>query len=762
MIHDLGIIMLVAGGISLLCKWLKQPVVLGYIVAGILAGPHVCGSSWVDVGSAETWGEVGVIFLLFALGLEFSFKKLLKMGSTSFIGCMSIAAGMMGSGFLLGRAMGWSEMNALFLGGMLCMSSTTIVFKALDDLGRRRDKFAEICFGILVVEDLFAVVLMVLLASIAVNRQFDGAAMAAQVGKLAAYLILWFAAGITLIPTLLKKCREHLNDETMTIVALGLCLGMVLVARAAGFSEALGAFVMGSILAETVECERIENLMGPIKNLFGAVFFVSVGMMIAPATLAEYALPIAAISLTVIIGQIVFATAGIALAGQPLKTAMQSAFALTQVGEFAFIIARFGETLGVTEPFLYPVVVAVSVVTTFLTPYTIRLAEPAYGLLEKVLPERFFTALERVSRGRNTIAQQSLMRELLKKVGISVTIYGVVIAFGIVLYRQFVFDRLAGGLAALLPEAFGWAARLAALLLELALLAPFIHLLTASHANSPEARQLRRDSSYRRVTLAALTAARAMLAMAVVAFCIGSAFNLTLAASVAAAAAALGAILLAGRLHKRPADLERRFIDNLSAREREAEKNRSVGRDVEDAFRTYDLHLADFVLDPRSSFCGCRLMNLDLRRSCGINVVRIVRGGVRINAPGGRECLYPHDRIVVAGSDGQVRRFGGVLEASVAAGKGKQSAEAATTFSLELLPLLPGMPFLGRTLAESRIGERAQCVVLGIEHDGRTTMNPPAGAVLNEGDTLILAGEKEKIKALLPAANELTRPSASP
>ena len=752
MIHDLGIIMLVAGGISLLCKWLRQPVVLGYIVAGILAGPYVCGSSWVNVESAETWGEVGVIFLLFTLGLEFSFKKLLKMGATAFIGCLTIVVGMMGCGFLLGRAMGWSEMNALFLGGMLCMSSTTIVFKALDDLGLRRHKFAEICFGILVVEDLFAVVLMVLLASIAVNRQFDGAAMATQVGKLLAYLILWFVAGITLIPTLLKKCREHLNDETMTILALGLCLGMVLIAQLAGFSEALGAFVMGSILAETVECECIEKLMGPIKNLFGAIFFVSVGMMISPATLVEYAVPIGVITLMVILGQVVFATTGIVLSGQPLKTAMQSAFALTQVGEFAFIIAKFGESIGVTEKFLYPVVVAVSVITTFLTPYTIRLAEPVYGLLERILPRRFFTTLGRLQQGRNTIAQQSIMRQLLKKVGLSVMIYCVVIAFIIILYQQFVFEWLVGALSSVLPGWFEWGARLVSLLILLGVLAPFIYRMVSSHNNSPEARKLRQDSSYSRATLFALAGVRLILGMMVVTFCIGSYFNLTLGLVVVAAVAVVASIMFSSHVRKQSSDIEQRFIDNLSAREREAEKKRPVGRDVEAAFRTYDLHLADFVLDPRSSFCGCRLMNLDLRRSCGINVVRIVRGGLNINAPGGRECLYPDDRIVVAGSDEQIRRFEAALDASVAAGGGTRSGGLAASFSLEHLQVLPGMPFCGQSLADSRIGERAQCVVLGIEHDGQTTMNPPASTLLAEGDTLILAGETEKIKSLLPTA----------
>ena len=747
MLHDLGIIMLVAGVISLICKWLKQPVVLGYIVAGILAGPYVCGSSWVNVESAETWGEVGVIFLLFTLGLEFSFKKLLKMGSTAFIGCLTIVVGMMGSGFMLGRMMGWSEMNSLFLGGMLCMSSTTIVFKALDDLGLRQHKFADICFGILVVEDLFAVVLMVLLASIAVNQQFDGVEMLAQVGKLMAYLILWFVAGITLIPSLLKKCRPHLNDETMTIVALGLCLGMVLVAKMAGFSEALGAFVMGSILSETVECERIEKLMSPIKNLFGAIFFVSVGMMIAPATLAEYWLPILVITLTVIFGQIIFATMGITLSGQPMKIAMQSAFALTQVGEFAFIIAQFGESIGVTEKFLYPVVVAVSVITTFLTPYTIKLAEPAYGVLERILPKKFFTLVGRLSQGKNTIAQQSLLQQQLKKVGLAVAVYGIVCGFTIMLYQHFVSEWIVNAVTTVVPDDFEWVSRLVALLVLLLLLSPFLYKMIASHNNSPEAQQLRQDKSYRRATLVALNVARIILGMMFVIGCIGRYFNLTLGLPLVLAVAIITLIMRSGKVHKQSSDIEQRFIDNLSAREREQEKNRSVRREVEDAFLNYDLHLAEFELNPESLYCGHQLLNLDLRHSCGVNIVRIVRGGMNINAPGGRERLYPHDRIVVAGSDEQIKRFAQELDSKVSSGN--DNTGRASSFSLELLQVSAEMPFCGVSLADSRIGERAQCVVLGIEHDGDTTMNPSASMVLNEGDTLILAGETEKIKGLL-------------
>lgn len=382
MVEDLCIIMLTAGVTSLLFKVLKQPVVLGYIVAGLIVGPHMLGGSWLtNSENVETWGEIGVLFLLFSLGIEFSFKKLIEVGSTAIIGAGVIVAGMMLSGFAAGKAFGWTDINSLFLGGMLCMSSTTIVFKAIEDSGMRSHKFAKVCFGILIVEDLFAVILMVLLSSIAIKNSFEGQEMLKQIGKLIGYLLVWFISGILLIPTFLKRFKSYLNDETLTIFSIGMCLGMVLLAVNAGFSNALGAFVMGSILAETVEAEKIERLVLPVKNIFGSIFFVSVGMMINPTLLLEYWMPIAILTVMVVGGQIFFGTLGTQLSGQTLRVSLQSGFALVQIGEFAFILAKLGQSLGVTDRSLYPIVVAVSVITTFLTPYVMRLADPTANFL---------------------------------------------------------------------------------------------------------------------------------------------------------------------------------------------------------------------------------------------------------------------------------------------------------------------------------------------------------------------------------------------
>lgn len=655
MIHDLGIIMLVAGVISILCKYLKQPVVLGYIVAGLLAGPYVVGSSWVDVKSAETWGEVGVIFLLFTLGLEFSFKKLVSIGATAFIGCATIVTGMMTTGFLLGQLMGWDNMNSLFLGGMLCMSSTTIVFKALDDLGMRQQPFAGVCFGILVVEDLFAVVLMVLLASIAVKQQFDGQEMLWQVSKLAGYLLIWFVVGIFVIPYIFRKFKRFLNDETMTIVSLGLCLGMVLLSEAAGFSAALGAFVMGSILAETLEAERIERLMSPIKNLFGAIFFVSVGMMINPATLGTYWWQITLITIVVIAGQVVFASLGIVLSGKPLKLAMQSAFALTQVGEFAFIIAQFGDSLGVTQKSLYPVIVAVSVITTFLTPYTIKLSAPAYLWVLRKMPPRVQLLLDRwyAMSAPAEDKQKSIWQQFLRVVGITMLIYAVVIFFIMTFYLQLASDLIVGTVNSVLPETWGWIGKLIALALLLLILSPFIYKFVIKHWAAPSRVRMWNDSLFHRAPLVGIFLGRFVLGVLVVVFCIAQYFSLTTGVLLLVGAVVLVAIFATSRIKTQAQSIEDQFLGNLRARENDAAAPKVAAAKVGKTSVT----LGRLELSERMPFCGLPLAESNLRQLTQCNVVGIEHNGHLIMNPTPRTMLQAGDILVVAGEPTAVQKM---------------------------------------------------------------------------------------------------------
>ncbi len=617
--------MLTAGITSLLFKLFKQPVVLGYIVAGILVGPHVLGEAWVsNEENVETWGEIGVLFLLFSLGLEFSFKKLLKVGSTAIIGAGVIVVGMMVAGMLTAHFLGLGGMNTLFLGGMLCMSSTTIVFKAIEEAGLRSHRFAGVCFGILIVEDLFAVVLMVLLTSIAVKNEFEGRELLWQVGKLVMYIALWFVLGIIFIPTFLKKFKKHLNDETLTIFSIGLCLGMVLLAVQSGFSSALGAFVMGSVLAETIDAERIEHLVQPVKNIFGSIFFVSVGMMIDPVLLLQYWLPITIITIVVIVGQILFGCFGTLLSGQPLRVALQTGFSLVQIGEFAFIIANLGQSLHVTDNSLYPIVVAVSVITTFLTPYIMKLAYPTLSFLESHMSHGTKKMLDSYVEKRQASTKKQKPSWVTQ------------------------IDRL-----------------VKYLLLKIAMAPGINHLL-------------------------------------------------------------------------------RVFNENLYARERLAESQRGLEREVEDSLISLEMNIAEVEVPENSAFAGKALKELNIRNVTGANIVRIIRGGININIPGGNHRLYPGDRIILAGSDTDVAAFQKMLETSLA--HIEQDDSINTSIVLDNFTVNADSPLCGKSIIRSGIREKGNCIVMGLVRPSEDFYtNPDPNLVIQADDIIIVAGEKQKM-----------------
>ncbi|MBR3521729.1 MAG: cation:proton antiporter [Prevotella sp.] len=406
MVQDLYVLMITAAVVSIVFKFLKQPVVLGYIVAGVLIGPHLSGEKFVNADNVKQWGDIGVLFVLFCIGLEFRLKNLISSGKVAAIGALTIIGGMMCWGYLVGVDAGFDMVNSLFLAGMLCMSSTTIVMKAIDEAGMSKERFVKGATSILIVEDVVAVVLMVLLSSIAIRHQFEGAELASKVVDLVITLVAWFVCGILIIPTLIRKVKDHLNDETLIILSLGLCLGMVLTAEEAGFSSALGAFVMGSILAETVEAHRIEKLMSPLKNVFAAIFFISVGMLIDPSSVAQYWMSIIYVSVIIIVGMIVFGTLGCWWGGQTMRDSMLTSFSFVQIGEFSFIIAGLGASLGVLDPMIYPIIVASSVVTTFLTPYIMKAALPSYNFLYNHVSDSFRAKMDK--REQEVIAAETV------------------------------------------------------------------------------------------------------------------------------------------------------------------------------------------------------------------------------------------------------------------------------------------------------------------------------------------------------------------
>lgn len=738
LISDLAVILISAGIVTLVFKWLKQPVVLGYIVAGILAGPAIESIPTVsDVESIRIWADIGVIFLLFALGLEFSFKKLVQVGGTAVIGAVTVVIGMMTLGYTTGLALGWGHMNSLFLGGMLSMSSTTIIFKAFDDLGLRNQRFAGVVFGILVVEDLFAVLLMVLLSTLAVSKHVEGMELLDNVVKLGIFLLFCFVIGIYLIPSFLKKAKRFLNEETLLIVSLGLCLGMVIIATKAGFSSALGAFVMGSILAETIDAERIEHLIKPVKDLFGAIFFVSVGMLIDPHLLWAYKVPILFLTIVVMAGQIFFASFGVLLSGQPVKIAIQSGFSLAQIGEFAFIIAGLGLSLHVTDQFLYPIVVAVSVITTFFTPYMIRLAGPAYKLAEKTIPASWGRFLERYASGSNTIRQKSAWHKLLKALARIVGTYTAVTLVLIFLWLRFVTPFITARIT-------GIQGNVLALILILTIIAPMLRAIMMKKNHSEEFQQLWNDNKYNRGPLVSLIVLRILLCIGLVMLPVMRLLNVTLGIMLAVAGAVIAVAIFSKKLKKQSILMERHFFTNLAARETELEKRAPISHRFANHMLERDLHLADFEVRQNSPSMGKTLKELNFRQKCNVNVVTIIRGEKRINIPGGDERLYPFDKLVVVGADSDLEVFRNYLVERYRQSAANRPSEYQEV-KMEQIRISPGSRLIGRTILESGIRDRAACLVIGIERGHRSIKNPPPATVFEEGDIVWLVGEQAKL-----------------
>ena len=740
LISDLAVILISAGLVTLLFKRLKQPVVLGYIVAGILAGPAITQIPTVtNVESIRIWADIGVIFLLFALGLDFSFKKLMKVGGTAVIGAITIVIGMMTLGYTTGLSLGWGHMNSLFLGGMLSMSSTTIIFKAFDDMGLRNQRFAGVVFGILVVEDLFAVLLMVLLSTLAVSKHVEGMELLNSVIKLGVFLLFCFVIGIYLIPSFLKKARTFLNDETLLIVSLGLCLGMVIIATKAGFSSALGAFVMGSILAETIEAEHIEHLIKPVKDLFGAIFFVSVGMLIDPALLWEYKIPILILTLVVMVGQILFASFGVLLSGQPVKIAIHSGFSLAQIGEFAFIIASLGLTLGVTDNFLYPIVVAVSVITTFFTPYMIRMAEPACRVADRIIPKSWMKFLERYSSGSNTIHQKSAWNKLLKALSRIVGTYTAVTLVLIFIWLQFVAPFI-------MKEISGLRGAIISLVLILLLIAPMLRAIMMKKNHSAEFQQLWLDSKYNRGPLVSLIILRIILCIGLVMLPVARLLNAAVGIVLAIAATVIVIVIFSKRLKRQSILMERHFFSNLTARELEYERKAPINQRFANHLLERDLHLADFEVKQNSPSMGKTLKELNFRQKCNVNIVTIIRGEKRINIPGGEERLYPFDKLVVVGADDDLEHFRQYL---VERYKTAQTSKKETKeVNMEQFTIAEGSRLIGRTILESGIRDKAACLVIGIERGETSIKNPSPTTVFEEGDIVWIVGEHDKVLRL--------------
>lgn len=741
LIADLALILICAGVMTLLFKKLKQPLVLGYVVAGFLASPHMPYTpSVMDTANIKTWADIGVIFLLFALGLEFSFKKIVKVGGSAVIAACTIIFCMILVGIGVGMGFGWHRMDSLFLGGMIAMSSTTIIYKAFDDLGLRKKQFTSLVLSILILEDILAIVLMVMLSTMAVRHNFEGTEMLESIAKLLFFLILWFVVGIYLIPEFLKRCRKFMGEETLLIVSLALCFGMVVLADHTGFSAAFGAFIMGSILAETIEAETIDRLVNPVKDLFGAIFFVSVGMMVDPAMIVEYAVPILVITLAVILGQSVFGTFGVVLSGKPLKTAMQCGFSLTQIGEFAFIIASLGVSLRVTSDFLYPIVVAVSVITTFLTPYMIRLAGPASTFVDAHLPESWRKFLMRYASGSQTVINHdNLWKKLIGAMLRITLVYSIVSISVVALSFRFVVPFFQANLPSF------WASLLGAVFTILCI-APFLRAIMIKKNHSIEFMTLWHDSRVNRLPLASTIIIRVMIAVFFVIFVISGLFQVSTGLMAGVAVLVVMLMVWSRQLKKQSILIERRFFQNLRSRDVRAEYLGEKKPEYAGRLLSHDLHLADVDIPGESSWAGKTLMELNLGKRFGVHVASILRGKRRINIPGGSVRLFPMDKLQVIGTDEQLNLFN---EALLKGAEVDWDVYEKSEMTLKQLIIDRESVFLGKTLRESGIRDKYHCMIAGVESEDGTLMVPDASVPFKEGDVIWVVGEKDDVYQLI-------------
>lgn len=744
MINDLALILIVASTVTLLFKKLKQPLVLGYIMAGFIVSPHMPYTmSVMDTVDIKIWADIGVMFLLFSLGLDFSFKKILKMGITPVITTLTIIFAMMTLGIVVGHAFDWKRMDCIFLGGMLAMSSTTIIYKAFTDMGLRQQKFAQPVMSVLILEDILAIVMMVMLSAIASGNNPDGGEMIGSVVKIGFFLVLWFVVGIFAVPWFLRSTRKLINNETLLIVSLGLCCLMAVVSTKVGFSSAFGAFVMGSILAETIEAAKIEKLVAPVKDLFGAVFFVSVGMLVDPKIIVEYAIPIAVLVLTILLGQSIFGTFGFLIGGQSLKSAMRCGFSMAQIGEFSFIIASLGLSLHVTGEFLYPVVVAVSVITTFLTPYMIRLSVPSYNVLERHLPKTWVRALNNITLSHPSSAPKSNWHSLIAQMARITIIYSILSVATIALMLTFFLPFI----RRMMPGMHWWTNGICGVLTVM-FIAPFLRAIVMKKNHSEEFRALWNDSRSNRMPLLVTIFVRLIIASAFVFYICNYLTRFTNALMMTIAVAVVGIMILSRGLKKQSIKMERMFVQNLRSRDIEQQVLGLKKPLYEGHLLDRDIHISEIEIPENSTWSGLCLADLRLSNRFGIHVSSILRGHRRINIPGGDDIVFPGDKLQVIGSDSQLAAAHAALAVDI---EPDDPDIEKREMRLSQIIIDKHSPFVGKTLPETGLRSEFNCMVVGREEGKENLSMVGATYKMRLGDILWIVGEDEALRRLQDA-----------
>lgn len=740
LVTELAVILVAAGVFTVLSKALKQPLILGYIIAGFIVSPHLgLVPEFGGTDAVKEWSDIGIIFLLFALGLEFSFKKLLKVGSTALIIAGTICVGMFIVGITAANAMGWTMMEGVFLGGLMSMSSTTIIIKTYDEMGLKNRPYAPMIFGTLVVEDLIAVLLMVLLSTLAVSNKFEGGQMIWSLAKLSFYIILWFVCGIYLIPTVLSKCRKWLNDEILVVFAIGLCFAMVALANAAGFSSALGAFVMGSILSETLEGERISRLMVSIKDVFGAIFFVSVGMMVDPSVIVQHSFPILLITLIAMGGLLITSSAGVLLAGKGLDAAVHTGFTMAQLGEFAFIIASLGTSLGVMRDFIYPVIITVFVITSFTTPFMIKAADPVYDYLQRQLPPKVLSRLSpKDDDVHGSIAERSEWKNLLKHYITRVVIYGVIIIAVLLLTAKYL-EPLT---LKILPDIGPVALNIVCCSVTLILLAPLMYGMSISNGsiNAPASKLLHEKPSNRWPILS-LMVFRIALSVFVVTSVLLHYFTLKGWALLLLIVAAAALLFVSKFTMRRFSNLEEHFLRNFNEKEEEEKRLTPVASSVNSKLATFNVHTQQVVVSPDFAFIGKTLREMPFRKDSEVNIIKIDRGTSNIVIPSGDEPVYPGDKLLCVGTDAQIRRFLSIMNENVHPQPDAQHLD----FTVENTTLTETSYMTGKTLRELAMRTHG-CMTICVWRNEKLITNPHAEFLFCAGDVVWLAGEKESCK----------------
>lgn len=723
---DLAMILITAGIITIVFKWLKQPLVLGYIVAGFFIGPYF---HWlphiVDEASVKVWSDIGIVFLMFAVGLDFSIKKLKKVGSTGIITVLTELCLMFLIGSSLGKILGWPLMDCVFLGCMLSMSSTAIIVKSFDDLKLTSQKFATTATGVLVVEDIVAVLLLVLLSTLSVSKHFNGSELGLCLLKLGFFILVWFLFGIYLIPTFLKWMRKFMSEETLCIVSVGLCFLMVVFASYVGFSAALGAFVMGAILAETIEADTIHRIITPIKNLFSAIFFVSVGMMVNPEVLVKYWIPILAIAATVILFKPMSATLGFLLSGRPVKSAVQSGFCFCQVGEFSFIMAGLGLSYGVINPDLYPIIISVSIVTTFVTPYMIKGSLPFYNKVYPKVPEKWRIALERYSAQSKSSGNEITVKRFLHKQFSSILIYGVLLTAISLLS----FMYLKPWLNELFVNSDGtpsiWG-NIIGLSVTLLLMTPFLWAMVVRNVNRKRIKKLLNIYQHSQAVVFPVLILRYFIAIFFIGLVVGRYIHLAVGFVLVIATFFILLVLFSRHVMSFYQRIESHFISNLN--QRQAQYSFKIPQSMENNFLMETVQVTSF-----SPFVGKTLASSGIRQQYDLNIVSIERGYDLINMPGKDEIIMPNDRLTIIGGDEQISRFRTQIEVEPEMLIREHRDHEMQIYRYEVKP---NGPLCGSDLVRSEFKKRHNGMIIAIERDHKFLYNPDAHTVFKPEDVV--------------------------